>query len=211
MSSSYGFSSNQGGVVLDIWQADKILLFIAFVIPGFLSIKFYQLIFPGTLRNASDQLIDAIAYSCINYALLFWVIVYVEDANVRHLHPALYYLFYVFVLFVSPFLLVLGWKWLRTHEKFKGTAPHPTPKPWDFVFKQAQPYWIVVYLKNGNKVGGKYSDKSFASSFPADEQIYLEEAWIISGTGVLDRAVKQSAGVLVMASEISYVEFFHYT
>lgn len=195
---------------MDIWQTDKLILFIAFVIPGFLSIKFYQLIFPGTVRNASDQLIDAIAYSCINYALLFWAIVYVEDSGFRQIHPSLYYMFYVFVLFVSPFFLVLAWKWLRTHERFKGTAPHPTPKPWDFVFKQAKPFWIIVYLKNGNKVGGKYSGKSFASSFPADEQIYLEEAWLVSDAGLLDRAVKQSAGVLVMASEISYVEFFHY-
>lgn len=195
---------------MDIWQADKLILFIAFVIPGFLSIKFYQLIFPGTIRNASDQLIDAVAYSCINYALLFWAIVYVEDAGFRQIHPSLYYVFYVFVLFVSPFFLVLAWKWLRTHERFKGTAPHPTPKPWDFVFKQAKPFWIVVYLKNGNKVGGRYSGKSFASSFPADEQIYLEESWLVSDAGLLDRAVKQSAGVLIMASEISYVEFFHY-
>ncbi|MDT3230887.1 DUF6338 family protein [Pseudomonas sp. rhizo25] len=195
---------------MDIWQADKLILFIAFVIPGFLSIKFYQLIFPGTIRNASDQLIDAVAYSCINYALLFWAIVYVEGAGFRQIHPSLYYVFYVFVLFVSPFFLVLAWKWLRTHERFKGTAPHPTPKPWDFVFKQAKPFWIVVYLKNGNKVGGRYSGKSFASSFPADEQIYLEESWLVSDAGLLDRAVKQSAGVLIMASEISYVEFFHY-
>ncbi|MNG13617.1 hypothetical protein D3C84_973050 [compost metagenome] len=143
--------------------------------------------------------------------MLFWLIIYVENADLRHVYPALYYLFYVFVLFVSPFLLVLGWKWLRTHEKFKGSAPHPTPKPWDFVFKQAKPFWIIVYLKNGNKVGGRFAGNSFASSFPAEEQIYLEEAWIISESGVLDRPVKKSAGVLVMASEISYMEFSHYT
>ncbi|MCF5715465.1 hypothetical protein I9H06_10880 [Pseudomonas tremae] len=195
---------------MDIWAADKLVLFIAFVIPGFLSIKFYQLIFPGTVRNASDQLVDAVAYSCINYALLFWAVVYVEDHALRAVHPVLYYLFYVFVLFVSPFLLVLTWKWLRTHEKFKGSAPHPTAKPWDYVFKQAKPYWIVVYLKNGKMVGGKYSGQSFASSYPVEEQIFLEEAWIVNADGILDRAIKGSAGVLVMASEISYLEFSQY-
>ncbi|WP_116818231.1 DUF6338 family protein [Pseudomonas syringae] len=192
---------------MDIWAADKLVLFIAFVIPGFLSIKFYQLIFPGTIRNASDQLVDAIAYSCINYALLFWAVVYVEDHGLRGVHPALYYLFYVFVLFVSPFLLVLIWKWLRTHERFKGSAPHPTAKPWDYVFKQAKPYWIVVYLKNGKMVGGKYSGQSFASSYPVEEQIFLEEAWLVKADGILDRPITGSAGVLVMASEISYLEF----
>lgn len=145
---------------MDIWSVDKLLLFIAFVIPGFLSIKFYQLIFPGTLRNAADQLIDAVAYSCINYALLFWAVIYVESHGLRQIHPALYYIFYVFVLFVSPFFLVLAWKWLRTHDLFKGAAPHPTGKPWDFVFSQKKPYWIVIHLKNGQKVGGKYAGNS---------------------------------------------------
>jgi hypothetical protein len=195
---------------MDIWEVDKLLLFIAFVIPGFLSIKFYQLIFPGTVRSASDQLIDAIAYSCINYALLFWAVLYIEGSELISIHPWLYYLFYVFVLFVSPFLLVLAWKWLRTHERFKGSAPHPTAKPWDYVFEKSKPYWIVIYLKNGKMVGGKYSGKSFASSYPVEEQIYLEEGWIVTSEGILDRAIKGSAGVLVMASEISYLEFTHY-
>lgn len=195
---------------MDIWEVDKLLLFIAFVIPGFLSIKFYQLIFPGTVRSASDQLIDAIAYSCINYALLFWAVLYVEGSDLLAVHPWLYYLFYVFVLFISPFLLVLSWKWLRTHERFKGSAPHPTAKPWDYVFEKSRPYWIVIYLKNGKKVGGKYSGKSFASSYPVEEQIYLEEAWILTDEGILERPIKGTAGVLVMASEISYLEFLHY-
>lgn len=195
---------------MDLWDSNKLTLFVLFVVPGFLSIKFYQLIFPGTIRSTSDQLIDAVAYSSINYAMLFWLISYVESANLKIVHPVFYYIFYIFVLFVSPFLLVLVWKWLRTHEKFKGTAPHPTPKPWDYVFKQAKPYWIIVYLKNGNKVGGKYSGQSFASSYPVEEQLYLEEAWLVSPEGFLDRPIKGSAGVLVMASEISYLEFIKY-
>lgn len=197
-------------MVMDIWSADKLILFIAFVIPGFLSIKFYQLVFPGTIRSATDQLIDAIAYSCINYALLFWAIVYVEDQGLRAVHPALYYLFYIFVLFISPFFLVLIWRWLRTHDYFKGAAPHPTQKPWDYVFSQSLPFWIVVHLKNGNKVGGRFAGRSFASSSPADEQLYLEESWLVNDNGTLERAYKQSAGVLIMSSEISFVEFSHY-
>lgn len=195
---------------MDIWESDKLVLFIAFVIPGFLSIKFYQLIFPGTLRNASDQLVDAVAYSCINYALLFWAVVYVEEHKLRDVHPTLYYLFYVFVLFISPFFLVLAWKWLRTRKVFKGAAPHPTGKPWDYVFGQEKPYWVVIHLKDGQKIGGRYANKSFAASAPADEQIYLEEAWVVSDIGVLERPMKQSAGVIVMASEISYVRLLHY-
>ena len=59
---------------MDIWEVDKLVLFIAFVIPGFISIKTYQLAFPGIDRATSDQLIDAVAYSSINYAILIFPI-----------------------------------------------------------------------------------------------------------------------------------------
>lgn len=194
---------------MDIWQVDKLILFIAFVIPGFISIKFYQLFFPGTSRPVSDQLIDAVAYSCVNYGALFWLIVQVERSALKEVHGWLYYLFYLFVLFVAPGLWVLLWKWLRTRNIFQRNAPHPIQKPWDFVFGQRKFYWVIVYLKNGEKVGGRYCSNSFASSSPAEEQIFIEEVWLLSGD-VLDRAVKQSEGVIIMSSEISRIEFFKY-
>ena len=46
---------------MDIWKIDKLVLFFALVIPEFISIKAYQLAFPGTERVTPDQLIDAIA------------------------------------------------------------------------------------------------------------------------------------------------------
>lgn len=194
---------------MDIWEVDKLFLFIAFVIPGFISLKFYQLLYPGVLRNASDQLVDAVAYSCVNYALLLWLILIVESSRLQVVHPNFYYLFYAFVLFVAPIIWVLLWSWLRTWELFQKNAPHPVAKPWDFVFQQRKQYWVIVYLKSGEQIGGKFSTKSFASSAPADEQIYLEEVWLVEN-GVLQRAVKESAGVLIGASEISHIEFLNY-
>src|SRR5690554_8094132 len=87
---------------MDIWEIDKLALFLAFVIPGFISIKAYQLAFPGTERATSDQLVDAIAYSSINYALLIFPIISVESGTLRDECRTLYYLFYIFVLFIAP-------------------------------------------------------------------------------------------------------------
>lgn len=194
---------------MDIWEVDKIVLFIAFVIPGFISLKFYQLLYPGVLRNASDQLVDAVAYSCVNYALLLWLILTVESSSLQAVHPNLYYFFYLFILFVAPIFWVILWGWMRTFEIFQKNAPHPVAKPWDFVFQQRKQYWVIVYMKSGEQIGGKFSAKSFASSAPADEQLYLEEVWLVEN-GVLQRAVKESAGVLIGASEISHIEFLNY-
>jgi hypothetical protein len=87
---------------MDIWEIDKLALFLAFVIPGFISIKAYQLAFPGTERATSDQLIDAIAYSSINYALLIFPIISIESGKLQESCRFLYYLFYVFVFFIAP-------------------------------------------------------------------------------------------------------------
>lgn len=191
---------------MDIWEANKLAIFIAFVIPGFISLKAYQLIFPGNERTTSDQLIDAIAYSSINYALLIFPIISVETGNLRETCEFLYYVFYIFVLFVAPIIWVLFWKFLRTREFFQRNAPHPTAKPWDYVFSQRKPYWVKVTLNDGTVIAGRYADKSFASSAPAPEQIYLEETWILNEKGGFERPKNDTAGVIILSSEVSHVE-----
>jgi len=192
--------------LMDVWEIDRLALFIAFVIPGFISIKAYQLAFPGTERAASDQLVDAIAYSSINYALLIFPIIAIESGTLRETCKFLYYLFYVFVLFVAPVLWVVIWKYLRTRDFFQRNAPHPTAKPWDYVFAQRKPYWVKVTLNDGTIIAGRYADKSFASSAPAAEQIYLEETWILNDNGGFDRAKNNTAGVIILSNTISLIE-----
>lgn len=192
---------------MDIWEVDKLVLFIAFVIPGFISIKAYQLLCPGNERSTSDQLIDAIAYSSINYALLFFPIITVESGSLKNAHSSLYYIFYVFVLFVAPIIWVLVWRHLRTKEFFLRNAPHPTGKPWDLLFSQRKPYWVEVFLRDGTVIAGLYGINSSASSAPAPEQIYLEETWVLDADGKFERAIVDTAGVIILTSEISHIEF----
>jgi hypothetical protein len=191
---------------MDIWEIDKLALFLAFVIPGFISIKAYQLAFPGTERATSDQLIDAIAFSSINYALLIFPIISIESGNLQESCKFLYCLFYVFVFFIAPIVWVFIWKYLRTRDFFQRNAPHPTAKPWDYVFAQRKPYWVKVILKDGTIIAGRYADKSFVSSAPAPEQIYLEETWILNDKGGFLRAKNNTAGVIILSDEISHIE-----
>jgi hypothetical protein len=194
---------------VDIFEESKLILFIAFVVPGFIAIKAYELLSPSQERDSSKQLIDAVSYSCLNYAVLIWPIYYLEAINLSKSHPNLYVLFYFGVLFVVPVLLVIGWRFLREFEWLQKFVPHPTQKPWDFVFSQRKVYWVTVTLKNGAKIAGMYGPNSFASSAPSDEQIYLEEQWILNDDGGFDRAVEQTSGVIVLSSEILSIEFMH--
>lgn len=196
---------------MDIWEGDKLFLFLAFVIPGFISLKAYQLLFPSAMRSSQSQLIDAIAYSSVNYAILIVPIFFIQSSNLSKNYSFLYWSFYIFVFFIAPIIWVVLWKVLRTKEFFQKNAVHPTERPWDFVFSQRKMYWIRVTLKSGEIIGGRFANNSFASSNPAPEQLYLEERWLLNEDGSFDRPKNQSAGVIILSSEISHVELNTYS
>ena len=106
---------------VDIWSADKLLLFIAFVVPGFISLKTYELLSSGAAKEPASQIIDAITYSSVNYAILLWPIFEVESHDVRETSPTGYILFYVFVLLVAPIL------WAALLRKLRETGWMPAP------------------------------------------------------------------------------------
>ena len=87
---------------------------------------------------------------------------------------------------------------------------HPIAKPWDYIFSQRKLYWIKITLKSGKLIGGKYGENSFSSSYPEEEQIYLEETWIITDGGGFDRPKNRTSGILISSSEILYIEFIQY-
>ncbi len=196
---------------MDIWETNKLVLFIAFVVPGFVSLKTYELLFTGASKEASQQLIDAVAYSCINYALLLWPIYEMESNNIRVTYHTAYIIFYVFALLIAPISWACLFKWLRTTQFFQGSLPHPTLKPWEYFFSQRKHYWVIVSLKDGEKIAGRYADKSFASSAPAAEQLYLEETWVLNDEGGFERPRADSAGVMILTSDIVKVEFYNLT
>ncbi|MDN8617139.1 DUF6338 family protein [Variovorax ginsengisoli] len=194
---------------MDIWATDKLVLFLVFVIPGFLSLKTYAMLGLRAPRDSSQQLVDAIAFSCINYALLAWPILMVESSDWRNQYPRGYVAFYAAVVLVAPVLWGLVWMLLRKTNLAQRFLPHPLEKPWDFVFGQRRHYWIIATLRDGRKIAGKYAGGSFSSAAPAPEQLYLEEAWKLNEGGGFERALIDTAGVLILGPDIASIEFFH--
>ncbi len=194
---------------MDVFETDKLFLFIAFVVPGFITYKTYELISAsGNTDDFGTKIVDAIAYSCVNYSILSLPIYSAENSRLAVVHPQLYILFYVFVVFVFPVVLAFWWRKIRLSDFAQRNAPHPTLLPWDFVFSQKKPYFIVITLQNGMPVAGYYGSQSFASSYPAQPQIYLEKEWLLNESGGFDREVEGTVGILVIASEIKTINFF---
>lgn len=195
---------------MELLELEKLKIFIFFLMPGFISIQAYQLMVPSEYKASTDKIIEAVTYSCINFALLFFPIQYIEQSALEFEHPLLHALFYICVLFVFPVLWVLAFLSLRNLDFFQRKMPHPIAKPWDFVFSQRKKYWVIVTLKTGEKVAGRYSSKSFTSSNPAPEQIYLEETWVLDKDDSFTRPRQNSEGILILSDEIKTIELFKY-
>lgn len=194
---------------MDIWAVDKLVLFITFVIPGFITMKVYGLFAATGHRDSSQQVIDAVAYSCINYAILAFPIFALESSNAKEAVPYWYFGAWAAFLLVVPVMLAYAFWKLRSTELFQKTLPHPVGKPWDYFFAQRKQLWAVVTLKGGRKVGGLFGSKSFASSHPYSPELYLEDAWLVNEEDGLERIRTATAGILIAGSEISTVEFFN--
>jgi len=196
---------------MDIWDANKLTLFVAFVIPGFISLKAYELLFLCAPTDTASQLIDAVAYSCLNYAILFPIIYYVNEYRLETYHPIFFAFFCLIVLFIAPVVWVCLLRTVRRSNFLQKWLPHPTEKAWDFVFGSREPYWVVVTMKDGKRLGGKYGYKSFSSSSPSKEQLYFEETWELNSDGGFERPKETTAGTLVVSADIESIEFFHWT
>jgi hypothetical protein len=192
---------------MDIWDADKLVLFIAFVIPGFIALKTYDLLVPGEARDSSQSIVEAIAYSCINYALFSWLLLLDTHLDLVTTAPIWHGIIIFIILFVAPIGLAVGFWSLRFTNVFRKYFKHPTPKPWDYVFGKQESFWIIVELNDGKRIGGIYDTASFASSFPMSEQIYLQEVWEVDGHRFL-HPIDRSKGVIISEKDIRCINFY---
>jgi hypothetical protein len=195
---------------MEIWSDGKLTLFLLFVIPGFVSLKAYRTINPGLAVKSADQLIDAIAYSCINYAILAPFIYFIVSYRWWVSHSVWFTIFCFLALLVAPMGWAVALTAFRRTEFARKWLPHPTDFAWEFFFSQKRPCWIIATLQDGSKVGGLYAGASFAASGVAKGDIYLEQAWLINDDGGLERRRTETDGILIFGDSIRGLEFFQY-
>lgn len=186
----------------------SIWIFLALFIPGFVSLKVYDLLVPSERRDLTNAFLEVISFGSINFAITYWLTLYIHSNNFGVNNPVWYYMLSVVILFVVPVFLPIVYLKLMKIPFVAGKIIHPIPKPWDYVFGKRESYWMIVHLKDGRKIGGRYDTNSFASSYPAEEQVYIEEVWIIDNDGRFKEKVERSKGIIISKEDISVLEFF---
>jgi Family of unknown function (DUF6338) len=89
---------------------------------------------------------------------------------------------------------------LKTFEQ------HHIPTAWDHLFSKIRPAWVVVTLKNGNKVYGFMGTASYLSSESEERDIYISHTLQPSESGEME-FVKNTRGIYIAASEVSVISF----
>jgi len=183
-----------------------------FVLPGFVAFKLDQQLRPQEVRTPVDSLIEIIAYSLIND--LLWSPLYGFSLQQPMPDSISKWFLRVFVLIVSPAVLTLLYARGVDLLANRGVMPSPIAKPWDHIFQRVvkrvatRQMGVILTLQDGRRVAGVFRPPAFASSFPADEQLYLAEVWVVDDDGGFGKRVAGSLGLLIDADDILLMEFF---
>ncbi|TCL66518.1 hypothetical protein EDC14_101561 [Hydrogenispora ethanolica] len=193
---------------MDSLSLDKIPLLLIFFVPGFISLKVFELMVPGEKRNWQGALFEAIGFSCINFALTFWVFFPINSADFYRRHPFWFYLIHFGILFILPIIWAISLNALLKLDFFAGKIVELVPTAWDYFFSQRKACWILARLKSGDLIGGLYGNGSFSANFPYHQDIYISEVWRISETGQFLERVPQTKGAWIPKKSIELLEFF---
>ncbi|RKZ66562.1 MAG: hypothetical protein DRQ44_06535 [Gammaproteobacteria bacterium] len=193
---------------MNIWEIDKVFLFLVMVLPGFISLNVYDLLIASEKRDFSKSIVEAICFSVLNFVVLSLLLIHISSNNFVGEHPIQYWLSMIFIFIVMPAIWPFIYIKITKLKIFKRHILSPYKQPWDYVFSKKESLWVVLHLQNGNKIRGKYGKKSFTSSYPSERQIYLEELWKADDKGGFKSKVPRTEGVLVSQDEIVRIELY---
>lgn len=176
----------------------ELLLF--FVAPGFVSLKVWGILNSSPRLKLSESLLEAVVYSSFNFLVLIGFY-----NPLRSVHPVFAY---AVVFILGPVLWPILVYLIVTRVRIIKTRI--TPTSWDHYFNLGEDCFVLIHLKaNDEMIGGLFSgSKSFASSYPEKEDLYLEELWKIDESGIFLEKVEGTNGLLISFEEIKYIEFF---
>ena len=120
----------------------------------------------------------------------------------------LYCIILIGVLVTPP---IWSYLFLRlTKAKWISSLIVSKQNPWDWFFSKREPLWVIVELTDGRKIGGVFSTGSYASSYPSEQQIYLEKTWAIDENDhfLPDGEINRSKGIIISGKQIFLLKFF---
>lgn len=98
-----------------------------------------------------------------------------------------------------------GWEY-SVADRLGLKFAHDVPTAWDFTFHNLQQdVYVLVTLKDGSQIAGRWTKGSFASSSREERDLLLGEIWDVSKTGKWT-PIEPLRSVLLCGADIHYIE-----
>ena len=199
---------------MQVDSATALFIALTFVVPGFIVHSTLSVLVPRREDRTELSFARFLTLSAFNYAVWSWLVYLLLTSQWLRDRPAFWSLCWALIILPGPVLVGLIWgivsqrEWDRRILLRLGLQPvHPIPTAWAWRFGTMKTgHWILVRLKDGSQVAGYFGGKSFASSDPAERDLYVEQVWSIEN----GRWTKESPGkgILLSRGEISSIEFW---
>ena len=89
---------------MDIWQIDRLVIFVAAVLPGFVSLVVFESLIPSAKRDFSKSLIEIICFSTINFIALLPFIFIIFKCELYKNFTLGFYIFLLLIFIIAPTL-----------------------------------------------------------------------------------------------------------
>jgi len=189
---------------------NELAVFGLLVLPGFISMRIFDLFNPTDKRPVSNSMFEGLAFGILNALVFFPLWIIIDGPALLAGNPMPAYALALFTLVVAP----VTWglfahkllRWLADRNVILGR--HRTA--FDAYFSRQRPCWVIVHLHDGQRVGGLFGGKSYASFFPKSGHLYLEELWELGDDGAFKggQKISASAGMIFRPSDYRLIEIF---
>jgi Family of unknown function (DUF6338) len=193
---------------MPVLSIENLPLIMIFLVPGFIAIKIYELLVPTRPRDYANQILEIITYSMVNLGVMSWAILLLHSKHFAENHPIWYLIGLFGVVVLSSAMLAIAVFKIRVSRFANRWMQHPIPRSWDYFFMQKRRCWVLFHLRNGTKIGGFYGENSYASSYPDEQDVYVEEVWRVDNTGRFIERVDRSTGMVIQYKDCELMEFF---
>ena len=186
--------------------------FLGYVVPGLIFLYVRSQLLTGRRPSHSEALFSYVAVTAVYYTLVFTVVKFFELDWV-YSHEIYFWILLIFVIPVIAGLLFginaqQGWSNKLLSFLCIKTV-HNMPTAWDWKFSNMEQQWVLVTLKNGTRFAGFCGDRSFISSIPSEQDIYIQHVYDMDEDD--EWHLREDCSVLITSGEVSTIEFWPYS
>jgi hypothetical protein len=193
-----------GGVTVE-----QLLAFAALVVPGFISLRVYDMRRGGEGRKINEALIDVVVYSFATDVIGFVALSLVRAIAGPAARPVASITVAMLTIMIVPAALALSSFDLQRRMIRSGlvvdTATNLLERILDRVARERLELGAIVTLRDGRKIGARIA--SPLASQVLDDEVLLGEVWTIDQERVTFlNAVNGSAGILISRADCQSIE-----